>query len=132
MSKGIDANELRIGNYLTDLFGETFEVDGIETYGVFNSKIGDIPLDGCVPIPLTEEWLLKFGFQEIDKSIYRLEDVLTYGRITFFANQGMLCELGQSSGYKLGEPDIKHVHQLQNLYFSLTGEELTFKLEDNE
>ena len=80
------------------------------------------------PIPLTEEWLVKFGFNEKYKS--------TSNRWTKWAegvNAGLELhdcedEHGNIHGVFLHDftLEVKYVHQLQNLYFALTGEELTY------
>jgi hypothetical protein len=53
------ANELRIGNYVYDTLGKVNKID-LEaiTYVVKE------PHNQVKPIPLTEEWLLKFGFEK--------------------------------------------------------------------
>jgi hypothetical protein len=120
------ANELRIGNLLRDKVSKT-ELEVIELYeNNIITKVIDrskFPLKdgwGIEYIPLTEEWLLKFGF---DKK----------------GNKGKLnVILSGNFGYKNGktyfnswvilESQPKYVHQLQNLYFALTGEELTYKI----
>ena len=73
------------------------------------------------PIPLTEEWLVKFGFKKTNES----EDVEWYTLNNFdiaiheednqvyFVFQHMVLRF------------IKSVHQLQNLHFALTQTELT-------
>jgi hypothetical protein len=65
------------------------------------------------PIPLTEEWLLKFEFKRFSKD---------------FSKKGIIIHT-RKRGYVLRKsvPDILYVHQLQNLYFALTGQELEFK-----
>ncbi len=67
----------------------------------------------CEPIPLTREWILNFGFQEkySEKRIY-------------FRIKGMLIEVKNGSKFYYNNIHLKHVHQLQNLYFALTNEEL--------
>ena len=117
------STELRIGNhfYLT-LDGEEDELcvcdkydfeDEIETW---NRKIG---------IPLTEERLLKFGAAEIGKSSISGGYNYHIGKIDIFGiydkSEFYLNHMG------LDKVQIKHVHSLQNLYFALTGEELTTK-----
>ena len=73
-------------------------------------------LEYCKPIPLTEEWLLKFWFisnpyeDRYEKGSIHIECIKTKGE-TYLWIENM--------------PHIKYVHQLQNLYFVLTGEELT-------
>ena len=86
------------------------------------------------PIPLTEEWLLKFGFKLAgDFTNTRVLDVVKHAydcsEIRYSPNEGLLRF---SNGGIKGStiiPYVKHVHQLQNLYFALTGEELIFKSE---
>lgn len=107
----IKANELRIGNYY-DHYGriEKASPNTIE-------EVWDAEREWCNHIPITEEWLLKFGYRKntpffTDGSI-----------IEFYENNGMLfCELPDNNTML----HIKYVHQLQNLYFALTGEELVF------
>ena len=73
--------ELRIGNYITNKYDELVQVDGISFYGevIIESDTSDdgyyeiLTLD-CEPIPLTEEWLLKFGFKKLaytDRIFYK-------------------------------------------------------------
>jgi hypothetical protein len=74
------------------------------------------------PIPLTEEWLIKLGFekQQEEHVWYELQ----------ISSSLALIE-GDKNGYMevflLDHDDsvrVRYVHQLQNLYFALTGEEL--------
>ena len=81
-------------------------------------------------IPLTEEWLLKLGFDKLENDIP-----------TYFKCFGNLIEDDYEYSFNIyvdSEQNhfitvfgrkiiIKHVHQLQNLYHALTDEELTIK-----
>jgi len=80
------------------------------------------------PIPLTEEWLLKFGFEK-DNFITREwnHDHSHIKMITHYENGFLMLFRGNSIGTM-----IKHVHQLQNLYHALTGEELQLKNTKNQ
>ena len=84
---------------------------------------------------LTEEWLLKFGF-----TLYFNED--RECGVFNIVNKGVLCdfEIDFSTDLEDNKYDfyacefqyqmeikLPHVHSLQNLYFALTGEELTIK-----
>lgn len=102
------ANELRIGNlvYYDD---DVIEVEAYQLY---------ILTDYFEPIPLTEEWLLRFGFNTISDRIF------FYGNFGYefgITNRAVL----KNEKHFVLFPKIKYVHQLQNLYFALTGEELT-------
>jgi hypothetical protein len=107
------ASELRIGNYVNDSIGLiTIGLNG-------NIKFAD----AYHPIPLTEEWLLKFGFKlDIDSS-YHKRDVSVFLDKRFKTN--LYLQSNESNfvwfGYELR---VDYVHQLQNLYFALTQEEL--------
>lgn len=111
----MNANELRIGNWVTTFEDETpiqitprkFEV-GVCRYGAQDFN----------PIPLTPEILEKAGFERYAPMMYRLKNGWHW--ITVDVN----------SAYINGKQLIllEHLHQLQNLIFALTGEELEIKL----
>tara|TARA_R110000868_G_scaffold328540_2_gene589371 strand:- start:610 stop:1002 length:393 start_codon:yes stop_codon:yes gene_type:complete len=74
------------------------------------------------PIPLTEEWLVKFGFEKLtSKSDGFIVDSYSYTRgvsfIVHFDGERLSTNFWQGN-------EKKYVHQLQNLYFALTGQEL--------
>ena len=117
----MESNELRIGNWYSS------GID-IETgHPLYHQVTADLYMNwhvnGCwaEPIPLTEEWLFKFKFEPkskhsglyldgiwfVDKSPIK-SDKYCFGELM----QGTYCE-------------IEYVHQLQNLYFALMGEELS-------
>jgi hypothetical protein len=80
--------------------------------------------DNFEPIPLTEEWLINFGLNEYndikvkDNGFICIER--TKSEINFYI-------MGHDNPTYSSMHSIKlnHVHQLQNLYFALTGKELT-------
>ena len=129
-------SELRLGN-LVQYGGVTAKVSHIEkSFFYCESELIYFTKDGergAKPIPLTDEWLLKFGFHLRDgfSNIFRLnveKHQYDCSEITYSEKEGLLrFSNGQGKGATL-IPHIKHVHQLQNLYFALTGEELTLKL----
>lgn len=111
--------ELKVGNWIKD--GIAIEKITIDHLYCLNS--GRCEYD---PIQLTEEWLLKFGFVK-----YKYGHN-TYRQKSFIIEEGLLnYEFRKriSKEDSLGLAYVKYVHQLQNLYFALTGEELTFKSE---
>ena len=75
------------------------------------------------PIPLTEEWLSKFGF--IKEVI--IEDGITYNHY-YNGNPIELYGYDAQIYFDKGwDTELKYVHQLQNLNFALTGNELNIK-----
>ena len=107
----MEAKDLRIGNYVVDKFGKTFQIKELHYKKTVKRK----------PIPLTEEWLIKFGF---DKEEDYYVSVLGYdfGEIKIYPSpNGFFFQEG------VIQQHIKYVHKLQNLYFALTNKELTIK-----
>lgn len=106
------ASELRIGNYVY------FEHDkkNLELLK-FDFDMG-WNMDYIKPIPLTEEWLIKFGY--MFNNCYYLKDD---SDIEFFKSNGKLfCEF-----YGNWFSNIEYVHDLQNLHFAIYKEELKIK-----
>jgi hypothetical protein len=108
------ANELRIGNWFIE-YDEPQQFNG-DFYHLIDIK----------PIPLTREWVIKLGFKCVWGGSG--EDlVFRYGEYC------KTMDLIQRSVFKYCLPvgscelKIEYVHQLQNLYFALTGDELTIQ-----
>lgn len=136
------ANELRIGNLVKDSFMAggvriPCQTKLVGEIGLLHVQLYDvdepIACQEChgnyditllEPIPLTEEWLLKAGFEHHpDQEIWNNNDLLfclsyseRYEGFTLYVNHE----------YEQGKP-FKYVHQFQNLYFALTGTELEIK-----
>jgi hypothetical protein len=73
------------------------------------------------PIPLTEEWLLKFGFEKSDNNFdWYIKDNYC---VSFLKELDLIVFKIKFQTVDICK--IKYVHQLQNLYFALTNEELT-------
>lgn len=111
------ANELRIGNWV--IGNEPFQLrpDGIPI-AYYHEKKNNEPR--FKPIPITEEWLIKFGFYKSGDNCYRK------GKLKYTTNQIEKGKTGYGSYFMFGMEviNINYIHQLQNLYHSLTGEEL--------
>lgn len=111
------ANELRVGN-IVKYAKDVYNFAGQQT------EVGDIiqyETDYYEPIQLTEEWLLKFGFEvKVGGRFgneYHLDNFILYTSekksICFVWDEFIL--------------DIYFVHDLQNLYNCLKRKELTIK-----
>ena len=127
------SNELRLGNWVLNN-GKPYQIlNGIDNnyiYGldsvILDSHIYKSSLEYIDPITLTEEILLKCGFESDYKSIYAkyIPNDGGYFHIKYNShNNGFYLVL---HGFYVAR--IKHLHQLQNLYFALTGEELNIEL----
>lgn len=124
----LQARQLRIGNLVNFAEdGVIFEVVGVSNDGLYVKNSEEetyIEMELFEPIPLTEECLVRFGFEFINNEFYRSQNSELCLYLTVNKNK-MIPEYNGKrlvTGY-----DFKHVHQLQNLYFALTGEELTLK-----
>jgi hypothetical protein len=102
------------------------EIIGMVKMGVsFDSDIW-MPIDMIKPIPLTPEILEKCGI-ELKDGNYKID--LSIGDLYFNENDGI--SFAVTVGYEYSETQMEHIkylHQLQNLYFSLEGEELKVTL----
>jgi hypothetical protein len=105
----MEAKELRIGNWVKQPEGFN------QVYSIDPDLIDQFQLE---PIPLTEEWLMRFGSQKRGQEIH-----LDY--FTLYDGQGSWTVNDNSAPYTIAV--IEYVHQLQNLYFALTGKELEIK-----
>lgn len=127
------ANELRINNLILTTKDSNKDYVTTKVSGAIIDYI-ECEIILATPIPLTEEWLLKFGFKLAgDFTNTRVLNVVKHAydcsEIRYSPNEGLLRF---SNGGIKGStiiPYVKHVHQLQNLYFALTGEELTLNQE---
>ncbi|MDM8174813.1 hypothetical protein QT327_10670 [Olivibacter sp. 47] len=116
----IHPQELRLGNLLNATkVSDTIQVKvkGIEKKTI-RTAIFNISVENLHGIPLTEEWLIKLGFHEIF-GVYAV-----YGR-----EINLKLSDGYWEAYFKGKyvSVINHVHQLQNLFYALTGQELVTK-----
>lgn len=122
-------NELRIGNYISRLdlgnHSVRFEVikelykDKALTSGPFDVIC---EYEDITPIPLTEEWIERSGFEN-NGDFFILNDIRIYQYHNKFQSENFIFDFGLSNSYL----EIEFFHELQNLYFILTGEELIIK-----
>ena len=133
----VKANELRVGNLLNYQTAEGDVVTLTTDFGTIQWATDDSKGFNLVhsPIPLTEEWLTKFGFEKpsVCGSYVILylndENKPSSLQIPLFRKDVIqICR----SGICAYEAKCEFVHQLQNLYFALTGEELEIKGGNNE
>ena len=130
----IEAKELRIGNMVEDANTDTVEIEGIHYIDVHDYKvlIGNYLryMNYIKPIPLTEEWLVKFGFKHSNREWFELDNMSLCEGVLNVGLKQNLCTLsieGNESIEVMLCKQMLFVHSLQNLYFALTNEELTIK-----
>ena len=118
------SNEFRLGNLLIE---KKYKII-VKVTDLLDNRIGvtgDFKGRWQVePIPITEEWLLKFGFKTTisNKDSGYKQFRLRECKIDFMFS----LECNGSPEFFLENVglDIIYVHQLQNIYFALTGKEL--------
>ena len=107
------ANELRAGNWVQRNEKQYRCVS--DTIVLFDN--GQIELK---PIPLTEEWLLRFGFRKSEGRFGNQYHIDYFGIYTDVRGKYCFC-------FDALIKSVEFVHDLQNLFFALTGQELTIK-----
>jgi hypothetical protein len=127
----MEVNEVRIGNYYQhNEKVEKVTPNVIEALWEFEDR------KWIKPILLTEEWLLKFGFEKDGIAYSKNIDLFGGGKKLSFSGDYLYIIDSEKQNtiptdiITMWNKDIKknfYVHQLQNLYFALTGEELTIK-----
>lgn len=130
----IEPNELRIGNLICrkDLASGADRFERVVHLSEEATTTGPIKVlvryEDLQPIPLTEDWLKWCGFEGsyFPNQHGAINATLQIGYFTlyyyYFTDRNYTV-------YELADEkvELKHVHQLQNLYFALTGEELEIK-----
>lgn len=134
-------NELRINNYILGNYTDYGNIDDIEkqeickvlaldSVGVAEHSIwveGESSsierYDSFEGIPLTEEWLLNLGFDKHSNNPFWFKKkqlcISLVGAVELISWDIQIFKI---------DTKINFVHQLQNLYFSLTNEELVYNV----
>lgn len=127
------ASELRVGNWISVFGGTPQQVTAhyiflMETYVPSDPNEANYE-EVTEGVPLTEEWLIKFGFSLRGDDVYEYDQLKIELVIWSDADPQFLPKKinGNALPYYRSMKAIDYVHQLQNLYFALTGEELTVK-----
>lgn len=145
----INVQELRIGNLISDYQNNTIKVLGISdvyndgNYYIISENGGSID-DDHKPIPLTPEILLKCGFtkglseDDAERVLYSIK-VANNTSLYFDRHNNWMRNDEEVVWYLSYEWNNNHhkndfwaapqyLHQLQNLFYSLTNEELNINL----
>ena len=121
MQSVIFRNELRIGNYIQDYYKTKVliveNVDSTLNYKEINNVHSSNHITNLKQIEICREWLIKLGYEQ-KGSFYRFKN-------SRFAEVIIHDEGIEVCVHSVALKHIKYIHQLQNLYFSLTATELT-------
>ena len=114
----MNAKELMIGNYIGYNSNKSYYINQIKTINTNSVTFQNgivIKYKNLIPIPLTEKWLVDFGF-EIIESGYIKSDIFN----PLYIDNDLKLWLGDNFYI-----EIEYVHILQNWYNLLTGKQLT-------
>jgi hypothetical protein len=152
----MESKELRKGNW-TQYDGKCYQIAGIncddtirlicndESHPNYaHGTIGCFWIGAIEPIPLTEEWLLRFGLKNAGR--YKNKIALSgspsgdmdgatlyemrYDIAIYLKDDNFEYEIAQNSddfGTNIFTKQVQYVHQLQNLHHALIGQELEIK-----
>ena len=137
----MEINKLRIGNWVKvndPIFGvNTYKVATIRDNGIItlNDNMSCL-VDNIEPIELTGDILINIGFKKGYNEIYsKTIKVDFYEYNISYQNVKDNKYSFVASGYKNGElkrqirlDNIQYLHELQNVFFSFTNQELEMKL----
>lgn len=124
-------NEIRIGNFFhhtdnwsyrqpdTNLKDFDFQWNESDWYAIGECTL---ELKYIEPIHLTPEWLTKAGFEDHNGSFFKIK--LGVSEFLINPDNGVVW-IENKTGTFNNPSLITELHLLQNIYFALTGEELT-------
>jgi len=119
------ANELRLGNFIKRANKRKYHKD---YYAVRPSHLSGNTLCLFEPVPITEEWLLKFGFNHDEyHPIYETLLIYENDNFSLHANLNNGVDFYFYGYDHEASFEMKYIHELQNLYFALTKTELEIK-----
>lgn len=141
------AQELRIGNFVYDdeallcrvvgfkPFGHSVRCDEtegcdilIDIYSLEGRVRKDyiVDLKYLTAVPITEEWLLRFGFEYGGGMGYKSPHNTSYWHFSL-ANRLVPSIFAKNTVSSDGYSGCEYIHQFQNLYFASIGQELELK-----
>jgi len=148
----IDEKEIRIGNWFHHNIGWSYRSDkNIEDCFDFQWDARDwyglgectMDLELVIPIVITEEWLTKFGFVKYKPKVYTFNEpydfytkdfdggalriTLENGTALLFTGDEYMMNVAMDYDTIYIPSNYRYVHELQNLYYALTKEELTIE-----
>lgn len=127
------ANEIRIGNWVNiqshNQYARIIEIksgrpDNRDFVRISSPNLDTqfaVEISQIKPIPLTEEILLKAGFEKDTGEFYLYKDITV--RKTYYSDDFWRFVFKHQR-----IKDIKYLHDLQNTIFALTGEEIKIEL----
>ena len=114
------ANELRVGNQI-HINSQVSIITAADIEFIYNRERFGCEIDNCNPIKISEDILLRLNFKyEYEKM---LDKIYSYGSFRIAINKLEGCHYYHVDS-KIGR-GFHYLHQLQNLFYDLTGDTLT-------
>lgn len=128
----ITPQELRVGNWVNDVGSVPYQIMPNDIVALHQCQISGKVLLTINPIPLTPEWLVRFGFLQGKGKWGNDFYILNEDGFTVMFSVEHWTDVEETSVWKnhwftkglLNKNKLQFVHQLQNLFFALTGKEL--------
>lgn len=130
----VPANEIRIGNFFYIRESEHAQ----QVKNIFEDKVllygydKHYNIEQIRPLPISPVFLAQFGFIRSDRRDFDVEWGIIFngGDLIIIHEKTLNVSLFSKNdlrGAGLQLEHVKYFHQLQNLYFSISGEDLRFK-----
>lgn len=122
------AQELRIGNWVYKIENGgkcLYDVSSGERIDYIDELSGSTAYLEFEPIPLTEDWIKRLPGIEVNEWMHFLT-LPNESALWFMEGKVYVAAYDCPNENYATETPVKYVHQLQNLYFALTGQELVF------
>ena len=129
----IDIHGLQVGNWLEHKFSfKNYQIEGIHDNLIYIKEVtpGWVHMSAYSPIPLTPEILIACGFKKRtynDEYLFEEHSQMWFKYYSHLGAWQLEVDTSYEGGYETDIATIKSLHQLQNLYYCLTGEELNYK-----
>lgn len=143
-TKYMKPNELRLGNLFYPInrsghvhipieipfkilsIGNQVEAVKFDQIPAQLEQIPKFSLRDLSEIDITGEWLVRFGFEDLTKNygypVFKLPSFDGQRQFRYSESSIWIVTVGSGWGWEL--TNIKYIHQLQNLFFAITGKEL--------
>jgi hypothetical protein len=116
----LDSHEIRLGNTYKIEMGDGTYISDLINLEDLRDLLDDELDDFYQAMEISKKWLIKLGFEYNE-----FEDLYQKDGFDVDIEDGVYCHFYLNE-YGDWYKDIDYVHQLENLYFALTGEELTY------
>jgi hypothetical protein len=114
----IKANEIRVGNWVKAVRSDCWYQVNKQNFSAYVDNIH------TEPIPITNEILEKCGFDYVD----HYSCIIDIWEFKKAVGGGAIFHYNSENSPRSRQVTLRYLHQLQNLYFALTGKELPISL----